>query len=203
MIEKILLNKYGEYLKGLDIYEKEHSLILSRIVVNNDTRESGIGTKIMLDLVAYADENNKIVALTPSEDFGGVKNRLIKFYKRFGFVPNSGSNKNYEFRDTMIREPKINENMGTNKIKGGLSDGLSLKDIAEKHGVSVIELNSELNKGIKVEIEHVNDEELAKEIAMDHLVEMPNYYTKLEKMEKQTIKEMLNERLISYINKKS
>lgn len=109
MIENILLKKYGEHLKGLDIYEKEGSLVLSRIVINDDTRESGIGSKVMSDLVAYADENNKIIALTPSEDFGGVKSRLIKFYKRFGFVPNSGSNKNYEFRDTMIREPHMNE----------------------------------------------------------------------------------------------
>ena len=109
MIEKILINKYGEYLKGLDIYEKEDSLVLSRIVINDDARESGIGSKVMTDLVSYADENNKIIALTPSEDFGGLKSRLITFYKRFGFVPNSGRNKNYEFRDTMIREPHMNE----------------------------------------------------------------------------------------------
>lgn len=90
-----------------------------------------------------------------------------------------------------------------NKLKGGLSDGLSLNDIAKQHGVSTIELDKELKKGIQVELEHVNDEEMAKEIAMDHLVELPNYYTKLEKMEKDSIKEMIKESLIKYINKKS
>ena len=38
--------------------------------------------------------------------------------------------------------------------------------------------------GIKVEMEHVDDEELAKEISMDHLEEIPDYYDRLDKMEK-------------------
>ena len=38
-------------------------------------------------------------------------------------------------------------------------------------------------KGVKVEMEHTNDESIAKEISMDHLFEDPNYYTKLKKVE--------------------
>lgn len=41
----------------------------------------------------------------------------------------------------------------------------------------------ELNMGIEVEREHTDDPELAKEIAKDHLAELPNYYTRLKKME--------------------
>lgn len=42
----------------------------------------------------------------------------------------------------------------------------------------------ELKKGIKVEKEHTPNEETAKRIALDHLAEMDDYYTKLLAMEK-------------------
>ena len=44
---------------------------------------------------------------------------------------------------------------------------------------------AELAKGIKVEMEHTQDANQAKEIAKDHLTEDPAYYQKLEKMEKE------------------
>jgi hypothetical protein len=44
---------------------------------------------------------------------------------------------------------------------------------------------AELAKGIKVEMEHTQDANQAKEIAKDHLTEDPEYYQKLEKMEKE------------------
>lgn len=107
MIEQILQNKYGESLKALDIYETKTSLILSRIIVNPETREVGVGTSVMEDLIRYADEHGQIIALTPSSDFGGNVNRLVQFYKRFGFKMNKGHNKNFQFKDTMIRYPKL------------------------------------------------------------------------------------------------
>ncbi len=70
------------------------------------------------------------------------------------------------------------------KIKGGLVDKLSLDDIAKKHKVSIEQIKKELAKGIKVELEHTSDKGIAKEIATDHLVESPTYYTNLIKMEK-------------------
>lgn len=42
----------------------------------------------------------------------------------------------------------------------------------------------ELAKGIKVEMEHTTSKKAAKTIALQHLAEDPNYYTKLEKIEK-------------------
>ena len=67
------------------------------------------------------------------------------------------------------------------KIPGGLSKGMSLKDIEKKHGVN--DLKKELKKGIEIELEHTDSDEIAKEIAMDHLFEDPKYYTKIEKIE--------------------
>lgn len=77
-----------------------------------------------------------------------------------------------------------------NKIKGGKADKLSVKDIADKFGVSVSEIEKQLRMGVKVESEHTNSQTTAKEIAMDHLSEMPDYYTRLDKMEKTKNKEM-------------
>lgn len=75
---------------------------------------------------------------------------------------------------------KINED----KIKGGLSDKLTLKDIGKKFKVKLEDLEKELKMGIEVETEHTKDKNKAKEIAMDHLTEFPDYYTRIKKMEK-------------------
>ena len=72
----------------------------------------------------------------------------------------------------------------TNKLKGGKSDNMSLEDIAKKHKVELAKLTKQFDKGMKVEMEHTKDKQKAKEITMDHLVEDPNYYTKLRKIEK-------------------
>jgi hypothetical protein len=184
MIEDILMDRYGDFIDGLDIYEDTSSLILSKIIIKKDVRQEGIGSKILNDLINYADKNKQIIALTPSSDYGGNKNRLIQFYKRFGFKHNKGQYKNFEFRDAMIKQPKtMNEN--TDKIKGGLSDKLTKKDIANKFNISLQKVEKELKMGAKIEMEHVDSTELAKEIAMDHLVEIPDYYTRLLKMEKE------------------
>jgi hypothetical protein len=67
------------------------------------------------------------------------------------------------------------------KIPGGLSSGKSVKDIASKHGVPVGDIEAQLEKGRKVEMEHTDDPAVATEIAKDHLTEDPAYYDKLEK----------------------
>ena len=79
-------------------------------------------------------------------------------------------------------------NKGKDKIKGGLSDKMTKKDIADKFKVSIQKVTKELDMGTKIEMEHVNSKNLAKEIAMDHLVEIPDYYTRLKKMEKEASK---------------
>ena len=72
---------------------------------------------------------------------------------------------------------------GEDNIPGGLAKGMTLNDIAEKHGVSVDVLVAEFKKGIQTEMEHTTDREMAKEITLDHLFEDPKYYTKLATVE--------------------
>lgn len=61
---------------------------------------------------------------------------------------------------------------------------LDAKQLASLHNVSIGQIESELSMGIKVEKEHTSDEKVAKEIALDHLKELPDYYTRLKKMER-------------------
>jgi len=62
---------------------------------------------------------------------------------------------------------------GPDRLTGGLADGKPDSAYPE----------DQLDKGEEVEMEHVNDEELAEEIAKDHLQEDRKYYDKLEVME--------------------
>jgi hypothetical protein len=61
---------------------------------------------------------------------------------------------------------------------------LSAKALAKMHGVSEEQIVAQIAKGIKVELEHTSNKGVAKEIAMDHIKEMPDYYDKLQKMER-------------------
>ena len=69
-------------------------------------------------------------------------------------------------------------------LEGGLSDGKNnAESLALYHGVPLRFMKQQLDKGIQVEYEHTNDEETAKKIATDHLMETPHYYQALEDME--------------------
>ena len=69
------------------------------------------------------------------------------------------------------------------KIDGRLTSSKATKEVADKHGVSVEQIEAQLEKGIKVEMEHTSNEESAKKIALDHLAEDPDYYDKLKQVE--------------------
>jgi hypothetical protein len=61
---------------------------------------------------------------------------------------------------------------------------LSPSAIAKKHKVSLKQILNQLNVGIKVEKEHTSQTKVAREIARDHLKELPDYYKRLKKVEK-------------------
>jgi hypothetical protein len=69
-------------------------------------------------------------------------------------------------------------------ILQGLATGKTEQQIADKHGVSVEQVMKQLEKGINVEMEHTKCSKIARKIAMDHLWERPDYYTKLKQIEK-------------------
>lgn len=59
----------------------------------------------------------------------------------------------------------------------------SLEDIADKFHKSLEYMKTQLSNGIKIEKEHSSDEKIAREIALDHLNERPDYYERLKKVE--------------------
>jgi hypothetical protein len=65
--------------------------------------------------------------------------------------------------------------------KTHLSEGLTLEDVAKKHGKPLSVMKKELADGIKVEREHTKDSAKQRRIALDHLVERWEYYRKLKR----------------------
>jgi len=70
------------------------------------------------------------------------------------------------------------------EVKESFKSYKSVEEIAKKHKVSPSVIEKQLEMGMKVEHEHTTDNQVAKEIALQHLDELPNYYSKLKKVEK-------------------
>jgi hypothetical protein len=111
------LDEWSDAVKeSLDLWiffvslRKSGDLCLDSIIVKPDELKRGKGTKAMLQLTALADKHQRRVWLSPGEKDPYHKTtsrgRLIKFYKRFGFVQNKGRNKDYRSRETMYRRPE-------------------------------------------------------------------------------------------------
>ena len=72
-------------------------------------------------------------------------------------------------------------------VPGGMSESLSnlplrkaLEKIAEMHSVDIEKIIEEFEIGVPEEMEHTKSILIATEIALDHLVEHHDYYTRLE-----------------------
>ena len=65
----------------------------------------------------------------------------------------------------------------------------TVEQIAKKHRLDVSFIQKQLDMGEPIEHEHTKDHELAKDIALQHLDEIPDYYTRLKKMEVSAKKE--------------
>ena len=65
----------------------------------------------------------------------------------------------------------------------------TVEEIAKKHRLEVSFVKNQLKMGIPIEHEHTKDKDLATDIALQHLDEIPDYYTRLKKMESDAKKE--------------
>jgi hypothetical protein len=65
----------------------------------------------------------------------------------------------------------------------------TVEQIAKKHRLDVSFIKKQLEMGIPIEHEHTKDKDLATDIALQHLDEIPDYYTRLKKMEASAKKE--------------
>ena len=65
----------------------------------------------------------------------------------------------------------------------------TVDEIAKKHRLDISFIQNQLEMGIPIEHEHTRDKVLATDIALQHLNEIPDYYTRLKKMESSAKKE--------------
>jgi len=102
--------KHG--LKQLWLYDNGNNMVeLSAIHVEKANQKQGAGTGAMTDLAQYADEHGFTIVLTPGVKDTGQgttsRSRLIKFYKRFGFIENKGRKMDFAIGGgKMVRYPR-------------------------------------------------------------------------------------------------
>jgi len=88
-------------------------------------------------------------------------------------APAADQKKFEEYRAAIQKAHGIDIRNFKQKLKGGRADA---------HKITDFDLD-QLIMGIKVEQEHTTDKYTALEISMDHLEEIPDYYTRLHEME--------------------
>jgi hypothetical protein len=76
-----------------------------------------------------------------------------------------------------------------NSFSEQLKSHKSVEQIAKKHRMEVSFIQKQLDMGEPIEHEHTKDHTLAMDIALQHLDEIPDYYTRLKKMEASAKKE--------------
>lgn len=97
-------------LRSLHLFlSRRGDLKLNMIAVPKDKLGGGLGSTAMERIATFADSHGLRVTLTTGERDDGFgttsRARLVKFYKRFGFVENKGRNKDFSISDNMYREP--------------------------------------------------------------------------------------------------
>jgi GNAT superfamily N-acetyltransferase len=102
--------QYG--LHQFDLWlDRSGDIKLNSLIIPKKDQNTGLGTATMLALCRFADKLGKRIVLTPAtrDDHWGTtsQTRLVRFYKRFGFVPNKGRKKDFTISDGMYRDPKI------------------------------------------------------------------------------------------------
>jgi len=141
--------------------------------------DEGKAIKIMDEIPADFPEGHFAEDITPPH-----RAKIYKFERKSALT---------DPRDTNMMPEKSNR---PNPIKGGIGDDLEYDEVNKE----------QLKEGIDVEQEHVRRDKtktweekkkIAADIAMDHLKEDPEYYTKLKKMEDEPY-----EKSIKFINNK-
>jgi hypothetical protein len=76
--------------------------------------------------------------------------------------------------------------------KGPVKPYRSPQEISKRHDVSLPSINKQVKMGTKVEGEHTTSKSGARITALQHVDELPDYYTRLKKIEKRKVSESLD-----------
>jgi rubrerythrin len=133
------------------------------------------------EIVKEASENKEKKSESPL-DLGEMDQEIIEFFKENPNPPDEGEgsvhqwaeSKGYDVHDVEEAIYKLMTTFAKFLFEGRAKEkGLTKAKVDPK----------ELDMGIEIELEHTEDEETAERIALDHLAEIPDYYTRLKKME--------------------
>jgi len=97
-------------------------------------------------------------------------------YMRFGRFGKDGKVTHKELNGELIPVKNLKESFGVKKFSSPIQ-------IANKHRVPILFVMKQLKAGIKVEHEHTNSHKMARVIALQHLDEYPDYYSRLKRVE--------------------
>jgi len=178
-----------DWLEGVDYprFEPEVGMRVMNIRMNDSdpVDEGMMGTITTIDSLGTIHvrwDDGRRLGLIPGEDEYTILGHIVENSNPKPVLRNSNStpagkslNKNFKagLRKGGVKDIKVE----TEKIKGGKADKLTPEDLAKKHSVSVDSIKKEIQVGVKIEMEHTDSKEMAKEIVMDHLSEFPDYYS--------------------------
>lgn len=100
-------SKYKAKMDYMILNEDKQYINIRNLVVKEELRNNGTGQAILNDIIQYANETGKTITLTPTNAFN-TKQRLKQWYKKNGFVENTGKNANFLISDTMYKLPENN-----------------------------------------------------------------------------------------------
>ena len=125
------LDQFAEQVKaghGTDVdrfqlaLNRNGDIALEWIIIDRGAQRAGVGSDVMRQLTRYADANGRRILLSPAEDAGSTRSRLVNFYKRFGFVENKGRDRDFSTRAGMYRDPNAGGNLGQPLFHGSPHD---------------------------------------------------------------------------------
>ena len=137
---------------------------------------------INMDGLSKKAEDKKDEDMVPIGKMTDIKEDVIQFFKDNPNPSDEGENGIHKWAekngyDKHDVEETIYELMST--FVEFLTNGRANEKSVTKEDVD----SEELKMGIEVEYEHTTDKDTAQRIALDHLAEIKDYYTRLKKME--------------------
>jgi len=179
--EAILKQNYSSLMRDLDFRKLISAYESILKLKNTEIRQSDVIDKTLAGLrdsiVTYL-QNVKGLNVTDMD----VQNFFENLLKRHNSIMNENNEIDTEENgEDDVPALDVNDvDSDGDKLEGGLGDDGDMMQYDPQ----------EVLKGVEVEMEHTKDPKIALEIAMDHLEELSDYYTRLEKMENQGEKDL-------------
>lgn len=95
-------------IHAIRLLENNFSIELTTIIVKPSHQKSGVLTAVMKRIIEYANKNNLIISLYPSDEYGVSVETLINIYSKFGFKHNRRPIDKRFDKDSMLKHPDAN-----------------------------------------------------------------------------------------------